>query len=379
MKSLGKTGAGVNVLTAARERFATLYDRFDHVSVSFSGGKDSTVCLNLAIEAAQERGRLPVHALFFDEEAMHDETIEYVDRVRQDPRVHLRWLCLPVRHRNACSRREPYWYPWEPEARERWCRPLPECAETSMPGFVKGMPMKDAVQVANPTSIGLWVDVRGIRADESLRRYASVTRRMKDNWITFGNRNFHAASPIYDWTSIDVWTAPRLMGWDYNRAYDVMNMMGIPPSLQRVCPPFGEEPLANLPRYAAAWPDLWAKMCNRVHGAATAGRYARSELYGYGGMVKPKELTWREWTFRLLDLYPEALRVLVADKVEDLMRLHSARTSASIPEDSPDPATGLSWKFLAMIANRADLKGRKRQSLKVADTVLEPDDGDTRY
>jgi predicted phosphoadenosine phosphosulfate sulfurtransferase len=36
----------VNVYDAALERFRYLFDNFDKVVVSFSGGKDSTVCLN---------------------------------------------------------------------------------------------------------------------------------------------------------------------------------------------------------------------------------------------------------------------------------------------------------------------------------------------
>ena len=87
-----------------------LYQRFDTVVVSFSGGKDSTVCLHLALEAAAATGKLPVLAYFWDEEAIHPETIEYVERIRSRADVKLTWLCLPVKHRNACSRRSPYWY-----------------------------------------------------------------------------------------------------------------------------------------------------------------------------------------------------------------------------------------------------------------------------
>lgn len=392
MAKLKKTSAGTDVLTAARERFATLFDRFDHVSVSFSGGKDSTVCLHLALEAARERGRLPLDVLFWDEEAIHDQTIEYVERVRAMPEVRLRWLCVPIRHRNACSRQQPYWYPWAEEDRALWCRPLPEGAERSIPGFSRGMTMPESAPRAFPRDVGTWADVRGLRADESVRRYGAVSKRMKDNWIGGPSKHWWPVSPIYDWTTVDVWTAPKLFGWDYNKTYDLLLMAGVSPSQQRVCPPFGEEPLERLPLYAVCWPELWSKMVGRVHGAATAARYAQSELYAFGEQRKPKGMTWRDWTFALLDLYPPDLRETIAGNINRLIADQAEKAKRSIPETEPDPLTGLSWKFLAMIANRGDLKGRKRQMLGAKadvvrkrlgvtyeDMLAEADNDGTRY
>lgn len=99
----------VDTLTAGLERMRYLYDISDHIVVSFSGGKDSTAVLHLALTVAKERNRLPLHAIFFDEEAIHPPTIEYVDRVRQREDVKLDWFCLPITHRNACSNEVPWW------------------------------------------------------------------------------------------------------------------------------------------------------------------------------------------------------------------------------------------------------------------------------
>lgn len=350
----------VNVYEASKERFRLLYDRFDKVCVAFSGGKDSTVVLNVAIEIAKEKNKLPVDVVFFDEEAIHPETISYCERVSKLPEVNFLWLCIPVKHRNACSRQEPYWYCWDKDKEDKWCRPMPEQAVTEVKGFVKGMGMVEMVHLVYDESHGTVAMARGIRADESLRRYRSVAHRTKDNWIAKAERGyFYQTSPIYDWTTFDVWTAPRKFNWDYNRAYDVMQKMGVNPNKQRVCPPYGEEPLGGLWIYAQAWPDLWHKMIGRVHGAATAGRYANTELYGFGRVECPKGITWKEWTFRLINLYPEDLRKVVAKNVADLMKFHKSKTHASIPEEEPDRITGLSWKFLAMIANRGDLKARR--------------------
>jgi predicted phosphoadenosine phosphosulfate sulfurtransferase len=207
--------------------------------------------------------------------------------------------------------------------------------------------------------------VRGIRAAESLRRYRSIAHRRDENWITEIYEGYaYQCSPIYDWRVDDVWTAPRLLGWDYNRAYDVMAMSGIAPNEQRCCPPYGEEPLRKLWTYAICWPDLWHKMIARVPGAATAGRYAEGELYGQDLRV-PEGHTWRTWTHAQLDLYPEEYRSLIAASIARLLKDHRAKTNRPVSEDEPDPWTGLSWKFLATLVNRGDLKGRRGGAVSV--------------
>lgn len=360
MSILKKQETDESTLDAARRRFQHLYDRFDKVVVSFSGGKDSTVCLNLALEAAHRNKRLPLDVYFWDEEAIHPETIEYVERVRQRDDVRFKWLCIPVQHRNACSRKEPYWYPWDPAKQHLWVRPMPENVITHLPGFQMGMSVPELAHLVYTADEGTVADVRGLRADESLRRYRAVARRVADNWIG-GARDGYSfpVSPIYDWTAVDVWAAPRLFGWDYNRAYDVMEKVGMAFNDQRVCPPYGEEPLSGLWIYAECWPEMWHKMIARVHGVATAGRYARTELYGFGKIELPAGQTWKEYTYTLLDLYPKDIRRVVARSVEMLLQTHRDRTSRPVQETEADPLTGLSWRFIAMIVARGDLKLRR--------------------
>jgi len=379
-----------NVYDAALERVRDCYRRFDKVVVSFSGGKDSTVVLNLALQVAREEGRLPLDVYFWDEEAIHPETIDYVRRVAEMEEVRFKWLCTPIVHRNACSRKEPYWTCWDPEKKDLWCRPMPPEGVITFPGFEPGKGVPELAHKVYGPEHGTVADLRGLRADESLRRYRAVAMRLKDNWIGGARDGYsYPCSPIYDWTTADVWTAPRMFGWDYNRAYDLMAMAGMSPHDQRVCPPYGEEPLKGLWIYAQCWPDLWEKMIARVPGAATAGRYAKTELYGWGKMEKPPPgMTWKQWTFSQLDLYPKEYRTAIAASIKSLLARHRQLTGRPVQMEKADPLTGISWRYLAMLVNRGDLKARRAGSMTAQATnarkgadMSEFEDGEagTRY
>jgi predicted phosphoadenosine phosphosulfate sulfurtransferase len=376
-----KVQLDADVWTLALERTRYLYRQFDHVAVSFSGGKDSTATLQVALEVAHELGRLPLDVVFYDEEAIPPETVEYARRVAERPDVSFRWECLPVRHRNACSVSSPEWSPWAPEVRELWCRELPPEAITTGPDFPEDPEARPSIpeygaRLFDPGTYGNVVELTGMRAAESLMRARAVRKHKGENFIVkdyhgwdFGNVWF--AYPIYDWSTADVWRAPARMGWDYNRAYDVMEMLGLTPHQQRCAPPYGEEPIKKLWVYQQGWPELWDKMSMRVPGAAAAARYGESILYGVGGLpVKPDDLPWETFVLGLLERTQDAdLRASIAHRIRADMRRHYAKSSDPIVFDAPHPVTGLNWKYLVNLAIRADAKHRRGQGFVSMDPV----------
>lgn len=364
-----------NVYELAIDRINHLYRVYDQVVVSFSGGKDSMVALELAIIVAKTLGRLPVEAHFFDEEALNPETVEYLDRLRRRPEVKLFWYCLPIKHRNLGSLLQPYWYPWAPEAQHLWIRPKPEWALTRMQGGYDGVRLEDRkwhADIAHQfTPAGVYGSVAhliGLRAEESLRRRCIMLGKLQENYITHSTLNVAKAYPIYDWTVADVWTAVKLFGWDYNRTYDVLKAAGVPPSQQRLTgSPWGEEPSRGFWQYAVCWPALWDKMLARVGGTNALMRYAVTRLYGKGIMAeKPADWTWEAYILYLISRQTEQIQPKVRHTVEHWIKFHgrhAAEGEAILAV--PHYYSGVDWPFLARLALRGNTKQRANPRGKV--------------
>jgi predicted phosphoadenosine phosphosulfate sulfurtransferase len=357
-----------DVYTEALNRIRNLYDTFDKVVVSFSGGKDSTALLNICIEVAREKNKLPVEAVFFDEEAIHPTTIEYVERVANNPEINLKWYCLEVKHRNACSNEEPFWYTWDIDKKDLWVRNMPKNAITSHKNFKKGMSFQEFSPFIYDRSEGKIAMLTGIRTEESLRRYRVIAQKNNDFYINAKvepGSNQCRAFPIYDWSSEDVWLAVHKYNWDYNRTYDLFNKTKLFNKFltQRVCPPYGEEPLRGLWVYAECFPELWHKMLYRVKGVATAWRYANTELYGMP-KDKPLGLTWKEYMHIIIDSYEHDSKNLVKKTINRYIRYHNTSTKQSIPEEEPHPLSGICYKLLCNIAIKGDMKERQRSKIQ---------------
>ena len=77
-----KTENGKNVYELAQERLSVLFKEFDNVYVSFSGGKDSGVLLNLCIDYIRRHQlNIKLGVFFMDYEVQYVHTIEFVNRM----------------------------------------------------------------------------------------------------------------------------------------------------------------------------------------------------------------------------------------------------------------------------------------------------------
>jgi predicted phosphoadenosine phosphosulfate sulfurtransferase len=357
----------IDVYEEALNRIRYIYDRFDKVVVSFSGGKDSTAVLNTALIVAKERNRLPLDVVFFDEEAIHPPTIDYVKRVRENKDIRMHWYCLEFKHRNACSNEEPFWYTWDKEKKDLWVMEMPEFAITEHPKFIKGMSFQEFSPYLFNRTDGSVAMLTGIRTQESLRRYQVIAKKKNDafmNSTSESGQNQYRCFPIYDWSSEDVWLAVKKFGWDYNTTYDIFNQTKLNNDFlhQRVCPPYGEEPLRGLWVYAECFPEMWHKMISRVQGVSTAWRYGNTELYS-NASKKPDNKTYKEYLNIILDSYDYDSQQDVKKTVNGYIRRHQSLTKQKIHEVDCHPLSGVSWEWLCKVTIRGDFKGRQSNIL----------------
>lgn len=113
----------VNVLDAAQERIAWVFDHFPRVYLSGPSGKDSGVMMHLACLEARRRGR-KIGVLYVDLEAQYQCTIMHVQEMfaLYADVIEPHWVALPLQLRNAVSTIQPYWVCWDPEASDRLFR-----------------------------------------------------------------------------------------------------------------------------------------------------------------------------------------------------------------------------------------------------------------
>ena len=123
MDKMSKIYGDRTVLEVAIDRIEYLFNEFENVIVNFSGGKDSTIVLNLALIVAEKMNRLPLPVFFLDQELEWGATIEYMRRVMSDDRVKPYWYQIPFRFPNASSFSGTSLTLWDPDKELEWIRP----------------------------------------------------------------------------------------------------------------------------------------------------------------------------------------------------------------------------------------------------------------
>lgn len=315
-----------NVFDALQERLKLIFDEFDNIYVSFSGGKDSGLLLNLVMDFQKKYYPEKKIGVFHqDFEAQYTVTTEYIERTfsRIEKDVEPYWVCLPMATRTALSNYEMFWYPWDDTKKEAWVRPMPKhdyvihLENNPMTTYKYRMHQEDLAK-----QFGRWykmshggkktVCLLGMRADESMQRYSGFLNKKygykEECWISKQFKDVWCASPMYDWSANDVWHANYIFEYDYNRLYDLYYMAGLNVSQMRVASPFNDYSKDSLNLYRVIDPEIWAKLIGRVQGANFACIYGKTKAMGYRNVTLPEGHTWESYTKFLLDTLPVRLR-----------------------------------------------------------------------
>ncbi|MBO4984397.1 MAG: DUF3440 domain-containing protein [Bacteroides sp.] len=313
-----------NVYQLCQERLAIIFEEFDNICVSFSGGKDSGVLLNLCIDYIRKNKlNRKICVFHMDYEIQYTSTIEYVDRTLKANAdiLDVYRVCVPFKVSTCTSMYQKYWRPWDDECKDLWVRPLPEeCyVKEDFPYYNEKMwDYEFQIQFAD------WLHKRknavrtcfliGIRTQESFNRWRSIHLARKYQmyhnyrWTSKLGIDLYNAYPIYDWKTTDIWTANGKFHFDYNHLYDLYYKAGVNLERQRVASPFLCEAQESLKLYRVIDPNTWGRMIGRVNGVNFTGIYGGTRAMGWQSISLPKGHTWKSFMQFLLSTLPEPTR-----------------------------------------------------------------------
>tara|TARA_R110002020_G_C16293985_1_gene772658 strand:- start:1705 stop:3024 length:1320 start_codon:yes stop_codon:yes gene_type:complete len=308
-----------NVYEAAMERLDYIFKTFDRVYLSFSGGKDSGVMLNLALDYMKANGitkKLGIQIL--DNEANYDLSLEFMHRMIRNNRelLDVYWCCLPVTLPCTVSSYAIDWQCWGERDKDRWIRPMPEddyivnIDNHPFDFFEEDMSYEHFWDgFAEWYSQGkTCANLIGIRTDESLNRFRAILNERKERigghmWTKKNTEHTYNVYPIYDWKTQDVWSSNDKFEWDHNSLYDIFYKAGVPVGSMRVASPFMSEAKSSLCLYRVIDPHIWARLCARVQGANFVATYGKQ--LGYKSINLPDGHTWKSFTKFLIDTLPK--------------------------------------------------------------------------
>lgn len=308
-----------NVYDAAMDRYKFIFENFERIYLSFSGGKDSGVMLNMALRYMREHGiTKKIGVMILDNEANYEQSLQFMHSILSKNRdlLDIYWCCLPITLPCTVSSYAVDWQCWGEADRDRWIRPMPaedyivNLKNCPFDYFVENMGYQEFWD-----KFGDWYGqgkrtacLIGIRTVESLNRFRAIMNDRKESlcghmWTKRNTEYVYNCYPLYDWRTEDIWTANAKFDWEYNGLYDIFYKAGVPVHRMRVASPFMSESKSSLGLYRVIDPHTWARLCARVQGANFLATYGKQ--LNYHSFKLPPGHTWKSFTRFLLATLPE--------------------------------------------------------------------------
>jgi predicted phosphoadenosine phosphosulfate sulfurtransferase len=311
----------MNVHESAIDRIGLIFKEFDNIYVSFSGGKDSGVMLNLCIDYIRQNNlNRKIGVFHLDYEAQYTLTTNYVNETlaNNSDILDVYRCCVPFKVTTCTSMYDTYWRPWDEDKKDIWVSDLPEKCYTKedFPFFNSQMWDYEFQELFSK-----WIHEKsgakktaclvGIRTQESLNRWRAIhsdrnyKKYKKLDWTKKMYEDVYNCYPIYDWVTEDVWVANSKFAWTYNKLYDVFYQAGLTIDKMRVASPFLSTAQESLKMYRVIEPGTWGKLIGRVNGVNFTGIYGGTTAMGWRDLKLPEGHNWKSYMEFLLSTMPE--------------------------------------------------------------------------
>ena len=326
------------------------------IIVSFSGGKDSTVTLDIMLKLARKYGRLPLDVVHREEEVLYPATYEYIERVKLMPDIRFHHLCAFQPSINIFNRTHPYWWVFDEEEKDKWVRPLPPDTVTIKDKDIRYL-------ITNQRFGNKLVTCIGLRARESYRRSLTLHRRTVPFKLTSDfNWSFY---PLFGWDDSDIWKYIKDNNLDYSRDYDIMNRFGVSPFHMRIAPPTQMRMgIKYLRVWFAASPIWFAKLEKRCPGVQLAVDYDTAAILPR----KAPDENWKECFFReCVEEAPDWIRTRALNVWERYRKMLKDKAGLSDIPDTFKGSKGMStiidYRYLARNIYMGDPFSTKFESI----------------
>jgi predicted phosphoadenosine phosphosulfate sulfurtransferase len=348
-----------NVFEAALDRIRLIFDEFDEVVVSISGGKDSTVIYELARIVAKERGKLPLKVMWIDQEAEWQQTVDTVKKVMYDKDVVPMWFQMPLKMLNATSTKQAWLNCWGDG--EKWLREKDPIAikenKYGTDRFKELFPAIAKVEFKGKKVAFL----AGVRAEESPSRHIALTATPKYKWVTWcrvlskkePQVTFY---PLYDWSYTDIWAAIEKHRWEYNPVYDFQYRYGVKLKDMRVSNLHHETAVHSLFHLQELDGKLYQDLTQRIAVIDTAGKLGTADYF-----IRELPFMFKTW-----NEYRDYLMEKIVEDPAWFKRLDSARKEFdALFHDRPDLQINASKVIINSIVCN-DIELTKVDNYKVA-------------
>lgn len=309
----------LNVYDASFERVKVIFENFNKIYLSFSGGKDSGVMLNLVLKYMRENNiTKKIGLMILDNEANYEHSTRFMHSILKKnlDLLDVYWCCLPITLPCTVSSYMTEWQCWGVEDEPLWIQPMPKedyvvnMSNHKFDFFEENMNYDEFWD-----KFGDWYAdgekcacLIGIRTDESLNRFRAIMNERKEtlfdyNWTKKNTDYVYNCYPVFDWRTDDVWVANAKFDWEYNELYDIFYRAGLSVAQMRVASPFMSESKSSLNLYRVIDPNIWSRLCARVSGANFIATYGKQLTYH--SFKLPVNHTWKSFTKFLLDTLPK--------------------------------------------------------------------------